>query len=252
MNVGYYEQGIAQSSRRVGPVYYIDVDLIGPDPSRDGQDITVPGRIFLAADTLPVRSQILAPDDGQSFERGQTISFRGRGVNGTPPYAFRWTSDLHGVLSTAAELQHRRPAARLPRGRHGVADHHRAAGHRRQRLHVDRSDRDHHHRRGRRGRRAAGLRAGAQQPEPVQPAHHHRLRRARPRATRTCGSWTARSSGPARWSTRRSRSVIMPAPGTAPTPPVVPWPPASTCTVSTCAARTARSSPTRKRMVLVR
>ncbi len=101
MNLGYYEQGISSQQSRMGPVYYIDVDLIGPDPERDGAVINVPGRIFLAADTLPVRSEIFAPDDGQSFERGQTIAFRGGATNGTPPYAFRWTSDLHGVLSTA-------------------------------------------------------------------------------------------------------------------------------------------------------
>jgi hypothetical protein len=100
VNVGYYEQGIGSAQSRMGPVYYIDVDLIGPDPARDGQDISVPGRIFLASDTLPVRSRILAPDDGQSFARGQNIAFRGGADNGTPPYEFRWTSDLHGVLST--------------------------------------------------------------------------------------------------------------------------------------------------------
>jgi hypothetical protein len=98
MNLGYFEQGISSPQTRMGPVYYIDVDLIGP--GGDGRDINVPGRIFLASDTLPVHSQILAPEDGQSFEWQRPISFRGGATNGTPPYAFRWTSDLHGLLST--------------------------------------------------------------------------------------------------------------------------------------------------------
>lgn len=99
MNVGYFEQGISSPQTRIGPVYYMDVDLIGPDG--EGRDINVQGRIFLASDTLPVRSQILAPEDGQAFPYGQTVSFRGGATNGTPPYSFRWSSDLQGVLSTS-------------------------------------------------------------------------------------------------------------------------------------------------------
>jgi hypothetical protein len=100
INLGYFEQGISSQQSRMGPVYYMDVDLIGPDPQREGARLSVPGRIFMAADTLPVRSEILAPNDGDSFAYHQTISFRSRGVNGTPPYEFRWFSDLHGLIST--------------------------------------------------------------------------------------------------------------------------------------------------------
>ncbi len=178
MNLGYFEQGISSQQERMGPVYYIDVDLIGPDPAREGAQISVPGRIFLAADTLPVRSRILAPNDGQSFERGQTISFRGGADNGTPPYAFRWASDLHGVLSNQQNFSTNEllPAFREDGTASPITIE--LQRHRRQRLHVDRPDRDHHHRRGRCRRRAGGIRVGAQQPESLQPTDDHCLRGA--------------------------------------------------------------------------
>jgi len=100
-NLGYFEQGISDQQLRMGPVYYLDVDLIGPDPEREGERVTVPGRIFMASDTLPVHGEILAPDDGDAFAYGDPISFRSGVINGTPPYQFRWYSDIHGLLSTA-------------------------------------------------------------------------------------------------------------------------------------------------------
>ena len=98
-NVGYFEQGISSAQTRMGPAYYMDVDLIGPDPRNPGQQMSAPGRIFLAADTLPVKSAILAPGDGGNFPYGQQIAFRGDALHGTPPYQFRWSSDVHGPLS---------------------------------------------------------------------------------------------------------------------------------------------------------
>ena len=98
--VGYFEQGLSSPQTTIGPVYYLDVDLIGPDPARAGERMTVPGRLYLAADSLPVHGQILAPGDGDSFEYGSTVSFRSGAINGTPPYEFRWFSDIHGLLSS--------------------------------------------------------------------------------------------------------------------------------------------------------
>ncbi len=98
-NLGYFERSIGDPQQTIGPVYYLDVDLIGDDPQRDGAQISVAGRIYMAADTMPVHSHILAPGDGQSFEYGQNIAFRGDASDGTPPYQYRWYSDLHGLLS---------------------------------------------------------------------------------------------------------------------------------------------------------
>ncbi|HOX25339.1 MAG TPA: DUF6345 domain-containing protein [Candidatus Krumholzibacteria bacterium] len=99
-NIGYFEQGISDQQTRMGPVYYLDVDLIGADPGREGERLSVPGRLFLASDTLPVHGEILAPGDGDMFAYGDPVSFRSGVVNGTPPYDFAWYSDIHGLLST--------------------------------------------------------------------------------------------------------------------------------------------------------
>lgn len=99
VGLGYFEQGISTLMTRMGPVYYMDVDLTGPDGRGEGGRMTAPGRLYMAADALPVHGRILAPEDGQTFEYGTNIAFRSSAINGAPPYSFAWYSDIHGLLS---------------------------------------------------------------------------------------------------------------------------------------------------------
>lgn len=98
-NLGYFEHGISSQQTAVGPVYYLDVDLIGPDPRDGGPRVTVPGRLYVAADAVPVRGQILAPEDGAVVEVGEAISFRSGATDGSPPYQFQWFADSIGLIS---------------------------------------------------------------------------------------------------------------------------------------------------------
>ncbi len=97
--IGYFEQGLLSQQTFMGPVYYMDVDLTGPDPREEGGRLTVPARLYMASDSLPVHGQILAPGDGDSFEYGTQVAFRGGATNGSPPYQYEWHSDIHGLLS---------------------------------------------------------------------------------------------------------------------------------------------------------
>jgi hypothetical protein len=99
MNLGYYEQGLGSPQTTVGPVYYMDVQLFGAENAR-GERVTAPGRIYLAADALPVHGEILLPQDGATFAYGDPVSFRSGAADGAEPYEFAWYSDTQGLLST--------------------------------------------------------------------------------------------------------------------------------------------------------
>jgi len=95
---GYYELPGETYQTELIPVWIFEVDYYMED------------RLVLTADTfipaansyLPPVVTIIRPKNGESFNYGETIVFDCQVEEefGTPPYSFRWESNVDGVLST--------------------------------------------------------------------------------------------------------------------------------------------------------
>ncbi len=103
IGLGYLERGAFDEQPTIGPVYALDVELTNEGPL--GKRVTETSQLWIVADTPPVDSQILGPQDGANVPSGETIEFAGQAAGGTPPYSYEWTTSLiEGVLSTEPQF----------------------------------------------------------------------------------------------------------------------------------------------------
>lgn len=99
-SLGYLEHSIDETQDVMAPIYVLDVDLVREASGNKAASVQ-PGRLYIAADTQPLRSQIVSPPDGSSFAMGAEIPFQAGVQFGLPPYQVEWSTDVQGVISTS-------------------------------------------------------------------------------------------------------------------------------------------------------
>ncbi len=102
--LGYYEPAADVNTPRITPVYILHCLI-----SHEG-DATVPADIYVWADRMRPRAEVITPGDGTPVLVGAEVCFEGDAEAGVEPYQFRWTDDLGRLLGEGPSICARFPA----------------------------------------------------------------------------------------------------------------------------------------------
>lgn len=98
--LGYYEGGFGEHQTYLIPSYLFFAKYQDGDETVE-QILTIPA----SYEFIKPMVEIISPDDGSSYNEGDTINFIGRAAFGTQPHTYNWYSNFDGFLGTGNSIE---------------------------------------------------------------------------------------------------------------------------------------------------